>query len=167
MKFFLSFVFVFTVTSFVAYSQKASCAKFKLVEMAALLKFNAGDFDTKVTGRCYGFSKSGENETGAYKIYSWTKDAAAALPDIIQYGTAKSTGIPYISYSTISMEKYTHFKAEIKKLKYLFISEETKDKDQTHFRYANGKYNLLIILNATAGSYRYTFTIEEIRKPGI
>lgn len=166
MKYFLLFVFVLFVTSFTAYSQKASCAKYKLVEMAALLKFNAGDFDTKVTGRCYGFSKSGESETGAFKIYNWTKDEAA-LPDIIQYGTAKPTGIPYISYSTMNLEKYTHFKAEIKKLKFLFISEVTKDKDQTHFRYANGKYNLLIILNATAGSYRYTFTIEEIRKPGI
>lgn len=164
MKFFLLFVFV--VTSFTTYSQKASCAKFKLVEMAALLKFNAGDFDTKVTGRCYGYSTSGENETGNWKTYTWAKDDSS-LPDIIQYGTAKSTGIPYISYSTVNLEKYQHFKAEIKKLKYLFVSEETKEKDKTCFRYSNGKYDLQIILNATAGSYRYTFTIEEIRKLGI
>ena len=166
MKFFLPLVFVLFVTSFTTYSQKASCAKFKLIEMAALLKFNAGDFDTKVTGRCYGYNKSGENETGSFKIYNWTKDEAS-FPDIIQYGTIKATGFPYISYSTISLEKYTNFKAEIKKLKYIFISEETKEKDQTHFRYSNGKYKLLIILNATAGSYRYTYTIEEIRKPGL
>lgn len=166
MKYLLPLLFILSLTAFSAFAQKASCAKFKLVEMAALLKFNAGDFDTKVTGRCYSYSTSGESETAKWKTYTWTKDDSP-LPDIIQYGTATSTGIPYISYSTVSLEKYQHIKAEIKKLKYQFISEETKEKGNTYFRYSNGKYDLQIILNATPGSYKYTFTIEEIRKLGI
>ena len=166
MKYLLPLLFILSLTAFSAFAQKASCAKFKLVEMAALLKFNAGDFDTKVTGRCYSYSTSGESETAKWKTYTWTKDDSP-LPDIIQYGTATSTGIPYISYSTVSLEKYQHIKAEIKKLKYQFISEETKEKGNTYFRYSNGKYDLQIILNATPGSYKYIFTIEEIRKLGI
>ena len=163
MKAFLLFCCIISGISQHTFSQKASCAKFKFVELAALLKFNSNDFDTKVSGRCYEYKEAEDNELVKRKKYSWAKDNAATT-DNINYGITKSSGKVFITYNTYSPEKYQSFKTDLTKLKFTFLSEQTPEKEVTHFKYTNGKYNLLIILNANPGKYKYSFLIEESQK---
>ena len=163
MKAFLLFCCIISGISQHTFSQKATCAKFKLIELAALLKINSNDFDTQVSGRCYEYKEAEDNELVNRKKYSWAKDNAATT-DNINYAITKSSGKVFITYNTYSPEKYQSFKTELKKMKFTFLSEQTPEKEVTHFKYTNGKYNLLIILNANPGKYKYSFSIEESQK---